>query len=182
MEESINKIFLKIKSLIREYSSKFVFSLGMGGLLAIYIIELCRMKVIPVLKETEDLYEIFVNLNIVDINVIEIYIIAISIVAIISSPLLSKKDLKRSYEVFFLITVFVFEIICFMSMVINKDINKLFIVGTTITSIYLVWIFIDILKIIYAWIKIDKSVEKQVDVAKLTFIWAIIAFILGLLR
>lgn len=151
--EYINQLFLKSKLLIEHYGSKATFSFGMGGILSIYIIESCRMKIIPILKGKEDLYNFFIESNITEINVIEIYIIVISIIAIISSPLLSKKDLKRSFEVFMLIILFIFEIICFMDMIIHKDISKLFIIGTMITSIYLVWIIIDILKIIYLWIK-----------------------------
>lgn len=182
MLESINQFFKKIKSFIRDYGSKFAFSLGMGGILAIYIIEKCKIKLIPVLKDTEHLYQFFLDNNITEINTIEIYILIISIIAIISSPLLSKKDSKRSIEVFIFITLFIFELVSVMSMIIYKDISKLFILGTIIISIYLVWIVMDILKIIYSWTKLDKSSEKQVDVAKLTFIWAIIAFILGVLR
>lgn len=178
----ISQFLKKIQLLIKNYGSKFTLSIGIGGVLALYIIEICRIKLIPILNRKEALYKFFVDNNITEINKFEICILIISIAAIIASPLLSKKDLKRDYEVLAFIILFIFELASFMSIIVYKDITEVFILVTTIMSFYLVWIGIDILKIIYGWSKIDRSAEKQVDVAKLTFIWAVIAFILGALR
>lgn len=174
--------FKKTKLSIKNYGYKFMFSLGVGGLLALYIIELCRIKLITNLNWEEYFHDFIIYNNINRISYIEICILITSIISIVSAPLLSKRDSKRNFEVIFFIILSVFELICFMSMLVQQEINNMFILGTTITSIYIVWITIDILKIIYTWTKIDKSAEKQVDVSKLTFIWAIIVFIIGILR
>ncbi|MBP2098048.1 hypothetical protein [Enterococcus rivorum] len=178
----IQKYLLVVQSIVKKYGSKFVFSLGLGGLFSLYIIEFFRMKVIPKLENLKEIHEVLGENNISSITSLEIIILVVCIVSLISAPLLSKNDSKRSYEVVAFIVLLFFELIAILSVLVSKEINNLFIVGTTILSIYFVWLMIDILKITYAWTKIDKTAEKQIDVTKLTLIWAIIVFLLGMFR
>lgn len=172
---------MKIKLAIKNHASKIVFSLGMGGILALYIVEFCRIRIIPNLKNPENLSEFLLDNNLIMIHPIEVVILISSIVAIILAPLLKSQNAK-TIKMFSLIVFLFFELIAFMSVMVYQEISLVFILSTTITSIYLIWIAMDILQIIYNWIKIDKKIEEQVDVVKLTFILAIIAFLLGLLR
>lgn len=178
----IKVLFWRIKYLLKKYSGKGAFSIGIGGLISLFIIEYCRFKLIPFFTGTNALYNFIVDNKLEDITNIEFIIMFISIIAIIFAPLLTKRNSKKMFKLTFIVLLLFFESVCFVSIIINPSITKPFILLTTITFISLVWFSIDILKVIYSWTKIDKSKENQVDVTKLTFIWAIIVFILGLLR
>ena len=62
--------------------------------------------------------------------------------------------------------------------------NKLFIFSIVllISMVILMYILINVFRNIYNWLKIDKSKDKQIDVAKLTFVWGIIIFLYSLLK
>ena len=180
--KSISRFFSKMESLFEKYGVRGALSIGIGGIISLYIIEYCRINLLPVLGGTDVLYKFIVDNNITSINKIEVFIMFISIIAIISAPLLTKRNSKKRFEIFLIVILLSLELVCFMSVIIYQYINTLFILGTSITVIYLVWFSIDVLKEIYFWTRINKSKEDQVDVTKLTFIWAIIVFILGLSR
>jgi hypothetical protein len=182
MMKNISELFLKVKSLFEKYKSRGALSIGIGGIISLYIIEYCRINLLPVLDGTNVLYNFIIDRNITGINKIEVFIMCVSIVAIISAPLLAKRNSKKGIEIFLIIMLLFFELASFMSVIIYQYITILFILMTTITAIYLVWFVIDVLQIIYDWTRINNSDENKVDVTKLTFIWAIIAFILGFLR
>ncbi|MDQ0149615.1 hypothetical protein ACFO6R_16100 [Eubacterium multiforme] len=180
MKMKYNRNFSKILSVIKNNLSKGVFSLGMGGLVAIYFIEFCRIRIIPNLKSiNSNFYEVFITNNMIHIDTIELYGIIISIILIMIAPLLREKE---NLTICFFIVIIFIESVSFMSVFVHQSITKLFILGTILTSVYLIWFIIDILKSIYNWIHIEKSSKNQVDVTKLTFIWAIIIFLIGLLR
>lgn len=176
MRNKIEKYLFKMRN-----SSKTIFSIGLGGLFSLYIIQLCRVKLLPFIKEQGELSEIAISMGGASINSIEIFILLVSLTAIISAPLLSEKSSKGSKQVFILVILIFFNLMTFMSIVIQQQVNTIFIISITIASIYLVRIGLDILKIIYNWTKQDKKVDDQPDVAKLTLIWAVIAFILGIM-
>lgn len=180
--ENVSRLFFRIKSLFEKYAVRGSLSIGIGGIISLYIIEYCRGNLLYTFDGTNNLYEFIIDQNIISINNIEVFIMGISIIALISAPLLTKRNSKKSFEIFLIVILLFFELVCFMSVIIHQDITVLFILGTTITVIYLVWFLIDVLKIIYFWTRISNSEENKVDVSKLTFIWAIIAFILGFFR
>lgn len=182
MEKNYEYFLLKLKELIRIYASKFIFSLGVGGLISLYVTELFRIKLLPYLNGVDEIYNVLMNLNIKGINFIEPFILIISLILIISAPLFSKNFSGKTLKLVFLILTFGLEIISCISVFIKGEISNSFILMNIIIFTYFVWLIIDILKIIYSWSRIDKLSENQVDVTKLTLIWAIIAFLLGLLK
>lgn len=181
MDKYVKHIFLSIKSIIKDYGSRFIFSVGVGGIFALYLIEFCRVRILPNISNIDIMHGSGNHLEVMKIHPMEVFIFLISIISIMISPLLSKKK-SKIIRIFSLIVVLFMELVSFMSIIVYQEISSLFIVWTMIMSVYLIWIAIDILKVIYNWLKINKESEEQVDIAKLTFIWAIIAFILGLLK
>lgn len=176
----IGEIFLKMKACLKKCRVREAISIGIGGLISVYIIEYCRLNLIPALNGRNIVYQFIVDRNITSINKIEIFIILVSIIAIIYAPLLAKNS-SKDFEMFLGIILMFMEIVCFMSVVMYEYITTIFILGTTITVIYLLWFIMGVLKEIYFWTRIEKSEYNQVDVTKLTFIWAVIVFILGLI-
>ncbi|MGL9921168.1 hypothetical protein [Enterococcus sp. DIV1758] len=172
----------KTQFVIKRFGSKFVFSLGLGGLISLYIVEFFKVKMLPHLNNFNKLHEVLADNNILSIGNIEIIIFIVSMVSIISAPLLSLNDSKKNYSVVGLIILLFVEMVAVLSVCVSQQIGNLFIVCTTILCVYLIWLLLDILKIAYAWTKIDKTEKNQIDVAKLTFIWAIIVFLLGLFK
>ncbi|WP_294364483.1 hypothetical protein [uncultured Clostridium sp.] len=49
------------------------------------------------------------------------------------------------------------EVICFMSVVVHQKITDLFVIGTTLLSIFITWLIIDILRHIKCWFKKDEE-------------------------
>ena len=49
------------------------------------------------------------------------------------------------------------EVICFMSVVVHQKITDLFVIGTTLLSIFITWLIIDILRHIKRWFKKDEE-------------------------
>ncbi|MDU5695360.1 hypothetical protein [Clostridium sp.] len=142
------EIFLKIKLLVKEYAGMLLASIGIGGLIALYIIECCRTKVIPVLNEI-DIYKIFNDKNVISVSEMEVYIFFIGLIVIILSPILIFNDLRIGVGISFSLLLLLFEYTIFWSVIINRDITTLFIGWTTFTSIYLVFLSIYILKCLF---------------------------------
>lgn len=172
----------KTRFIIEKFGSKFVFSLGLGGLASLYIVEFFKMKILPNLISFNEISKFLAENNIFDIGTMEVLIFIVSMVSIISAPLLSVNDSQNNYNVVGLIVLIFIEIISVLSICARHKIGYLFIISTTIFSVYLVWLLIDILKIAYSWTKIDKSEKNQIDVTKLTFIWTVIVFLVGLFK
>ncbi|EGS5728769.1 hypothetical protein I9Y33_002280 [Clostridium perfringens] len=177
-----NEFLLKSKDLIEKYSSKFIFSLGLAGLITLYITTFCSIKLNQYLKWSDHIYNIITSKNIEGPIYIEQFILIISIISIMAAPLLNKKFSKSFWKIFFFNFISFVEIISFVSIFIKGEINNLFIISTIITFTYLIWIIIDILKFIDKWIRIKKSSENQFDLVKLTFIWGMILFLIVFLK
>ncbi|MFQ8921933.1 MAG: hypothetical protein ACLR60_08570 [Clostridium paraputrificum] len=155
MRNIFTEIFLKIKLLIKEYAGILLASIGIGWLIALYIIGYCRNKVIPVLNEI-DIYKIFNDKNVISVSESESVILFIVLILIILSPLLIFKNLRIAGSISFGISLLLLEYIVFWSVIIDKDITTIFIEWTTFTSIYLVFLSIYILKHIFRRKSINK--------------------------
>jgi len=68
---------------------------------------------------------------------------------------------------------------CFVVIIVRGELTALATGVIWLSLAYISWLGIEVLKAIYRWLIIDKGKENQFDVAKLTFIWVIIAFVLG---
>lgn len=94
---------------------------------------------------------------------------------------LNKSDKTKS-----LILLFIFSIVLGMigitAVVFSQNKLFLFSIVLLISMVILMYILINVFRNIYNWLKIDKSKDKQIDVAKLTFVWGIIIFLYSLLK
>lgn len=169
---------IKLKSI--DFSSWFL-SVGIGGLVTLYIIDICKLKLLPYFEETGNLVEQVKALNITTISITEIVILLLSILAILLSPLLKMGSRSKEIKIFTLIALFVLEVSSLLSIIIQHRINSYFIIFTLLFSILCFRILVQGISALNKWVRISKEDKKQVDVAKLTFIWAIIIALINLL-
>jgi hypothetical protein len=170
-----SEIWLSFKN-IKILTTSNIISMGLGGLITIYIVNLFRFN----------LSSLNINIPIgIEENLrprtLEIGIFLFSIIAILSSPLLSQKieqDKYKPFKIIVLIFLIIANLASFMTAIAQNNINNTFIVLLLALSICVIKLILKFFILAYEWILMKDKVT-QVDVAKVTLIWAIIAFILG---
>ena len=154
-----------------------ILSFGIGSISYFYLINYLQRNIFDKVKSYLENVD---NINIIQVN--NIGYLVVGFIFIVLSVLFLNKSEKTKI----LILLFIFSIILGMTgitaVVISQ--NKLFIFSIVllISMVILMYILINVFRNIYNWLKIDKSKDKQIDVAKLTFVWGIIIFLYSLLK
>lgn len=146
-------MFSKLKSIIINNIGQFLSSLGIGGFLSLFIIEKVRVNFKLPLEKIKNIYDMYGS----TITNLELYILLISILLLIISPILSKNITKTRWKIFVINDLILLEVICFISVVVHQKITDLFVIGTTLLSIFITWLIIDILRHIKCWFKKDEE-------------------------
>lgn len=146
-------MFSKLKSIIINNIGQFLSSLGIGGFLSLFIIEKVRVNFKLPLEKIKNIYDMYGS----NITNLELYILLISILLLIISPILSKNITKTRWKIFVINNLILLEVICFMPVVVHQKITDLFVIGTTLLSIFITWLIIDILRHIKRWFKKDEE-------------------------
>ena len=181
-ERELDKLFRKIFSskivkFIKEDLAFIILSFGIGSISYFYLINYLQRNIFDKVKSYLENVD---NINIIQVNNIG-YLVVGFIFIVLSVLFLNKSEKTKS-----LILLFIFSIVLGMigitAVVISQ--NKLFIFSIVllIYMVILMYILINVFRNIYNWLKIDKSKDKQIDVAKLTFVWGIIIFLYSLLK
>lgn len=95
--------------------------------------------------------------------------------------IIGNRDIKlKNLYVMMFSPVLIMIIIYFF---LKPEVNVVFVITVFLMVIWIVWVLLDFIIAVYKWLWISKDDrdKKQIDVAKLTFIWAIIIFIYGIL-
>lgn len=183
-ERELDKLFRKIFSskivkFIKEDLAFIILSFGIGSISYFYLINYLQRNIFDKVKSYLENVD-NININIIQVNNIG-YLVVGFIFIVLSVLFLNKSEKTKS-----LILLFIFSIVLGMigitAVVISQ--NKLFIFSIVllISMVILMYILINVFRNIYNWLKIDKSKDKQIDVAKLTFVWGIIIFLYSLLK
>lgn len=146
-------MFSKLKFIIINNIGQFLSSLGIGGFLSLFIIEKVRVNFKLPLEKIKNIYDMYGS----NITNLELYILLISILLLIISPILSKNITKTRWKIFVINNLILLEVICFMPVVVHQKITDLFVIGTTLLSIFITWLIIDILRHIKRWFKKDEE-------------------------
>lgn len=181
-ERELDKLFRKIFSskivkFIKEDLAFIILSFGIGSISYFYVINYLQRNIFDKVKSYLENVD---NINIIQVNNIG-YLVVGFIFIVLSVLFLNKSEKTKS-----LILLFIFSIVLGMigitAVVISQ--NKLFIFSIVllISMVILMYILINVFRNIYNWLKIDKSKDKQIDVAKLTFVWGILIFLYSLLK
>ena len=154
---------------------QFVFSIGMGSLLTGYLF-------LRYVSKTVSLKDKILKMVYPDGAIDERAVFFISIVilsgmyALFVAPLLFQNSKWTGIKIAILIFAFFAIFIGVVIVVVTGKISLFCTVVFWMSLIYVCWISIDVLKAIYNWVKTS---EGSFDLAKMTFIWGVIVFILG---
>lgn len=162
-----------------------LFAISIGGFLSLYIVNYLNFVVLPFyekgLTEQKSKFEIFASKLSKSYIIVFSISLLISIIALILIPLAIKGI--NSYDKVIGISACILVILLFVEFIISISTNKI-----TEQFIFILWGFLFILilqierisKTIYKWLQ--KDTKKDFDIAKLTFVWGVIATILTLLN
>ena len=181
---SISKLLRR--KIERSVVAKFILSIGIGILIALFFIVRLRMGV---LRLTSLLDEALANealqssvwgMTQFHLREWEAALLLFALCVIFIAPFVLSKGKKIFSVVSFIVLVFsnFFGLILSLA---QGDIGTFQAVLMILLCIQLVWISISGIEVIYQWLTVPKAREVQVDVAKLTLVWAVIVFILGLI-
>lgn len=157
-------------------------ALGIGGIVYFYLIGRIREYVRFVATQT-GYYLSNASLDEISFRIPteqDTMIVAVSIILLLTCPLLIQEKRKAGYMLGLLFVLIVVNMVGLITSFGTGEINSF--VGKSIWMLfsYFIWLFIQFLKIVYNWLLIDEK-KKKIDVAKMTLIWTIIAFLLGVI-
>ena len=180
-ERELDKLFRKIfdNKIMKNIKDDITFillSLGVGSISYFYLINYLQKNIVNKVKDFMD--------NIDTVSAVSYnntgYLIAGFMIIILSILFLNKSRRTRYLILFFIASIFFGGISIFAILILGE---KLFFSILCLLSIsLLIYVLINALENIYGWLKIDKSKDNQIDVAKLTFIWGVIIFLYNLLK
>ena len=181
-EGELDKVFRRIFSIkmvkfIKEDLAFIILSFGIGSISYFYLINYLQRNIFVKVKSYLE--------NIDNINNIQLnntgYLLVGFIFVILSVLFLNKSEKTKSLILLFILSI-VFGMIGITAVIISQNKLFLFSIVLLLSIVVLIYILINVFRNIYNWLKIDKSKDKQIDVAKLTFVWGIIIFLYSLLK
>ena len=181
-ERELDKVFRRIFSIkmvkfIKEDLAFIILSFGIGSISYFYLINYLQRNIFVKVKSYLE--------NIDNINNIQLnntgYLLVGFIFVILSVLFLNKSEKTKSLILLFILSI-VFGMIGITAVIISQNKLFLFSIVLLLSIVVLIYILINVFRNIYNWLKIDKSKDKQIDVAKLTFVWGIIIFLYSLLK
>ena len=156
--------------------SRFLCVGGLGGLLTYMMIELSKTKLLPLHEKVLSLIQEG-QVRELGTGITENIILLVSILVLLAGLVIQEGNKATALKVFCLSVTAMFNMVGVIVTISKGEISLLYIVIVWVSAMYIVWILIDIFKSLYKWITVKDS-ENQVNVAKLTFIWTIIVFVL----
>ena len=181
-ERELDKLFRKIFSskivkFIKEDLAFIILSFGIGSISYFYLINYLQRNIFDKVKSYLENVD---NINIIQVNNIG-YLVVGFIFIVLSVLFLNKSEKTKSLILLFIFSI-VLGMIGIIAVVFSQNKLFLFSIVLLISMVILMYILINVFRNIYNWLKIDKSKDKQIDVAKLTFVWGIIIFLYSLLK
>ena len=156
---------------------KMLFTVGIGGIFSCYLLELSRIKLLPLSEQLQRSIALG-NIPEIHISSLEIMISFISVFAILSAPFFMEGGKKAGKRCLILLCFLFIDFCSLISVIVRGELFHIYIVVVWVSSICFVWMCFEILGVLYRWMKTE-SAGQTIDVVKLTFLWTIIAFILG---
>lgn len=167
----------ELKNLFKVFILKSVMIFFFSGFITIYILNKIKNNFMPIILDKNS----YIN-TISSGNSFESFIILISVILLLCMPLvINFKTFTSKLKLGIMVVISIINIIAYIILISTATMNIFIKCVVYLTVSYLVWLVIDLLIYIYNWLWIPKEKTKQIDVAKLTFIWAIIVFLLNLI-
>lgn len=152
-------------------------AIGIGGLITYYLIEMSRVKLLSL---STKMWGMTVSGDMENIGVgeLETLIFLVSIFALFIAPLFIQWDKKAGMKILILFLAGFAVVSSGIVAIIQGEVLPACMIIAWLSFSYIVWFILGILKILYSWIKAGTT-DSQFDMVKLTFIWTVIAFIIG---
>lgn len=156
---------------------KSLLSIGIGGILSWYgitqYISYVRFSQTKI-AELEKIEELFDWPAILFLSTV----LLIGIFSLFAAPLLSQKkgSFLQGVEIALVLLSFIIIILGVVVCGVTEKITLFCTVTVWLSVVYISWVTIDILQIIYRWLKVE---DGSFDLAKMVFIWGIVGFIIG---
>lgn len=161
----------------KKYIQKGLLSIGIGGILSWYgltqyvsNIPFLQTK-IPELLKIEDVFDWSAILFLSTVLLIGVF-------SLFAAPLLSQKKgtFLQGIKIALLLLSFLSIILGIVVCSVTAKVTLFCAVAIWLSIVYICWIMIDILQIVYHWLKTE---DGSFDLAKMVFIWGIVGFIIG---
>lgn len=176
----------KINKIRRLLTYKLLISVIISGILTnFFIIKLDKYLDI-IVNQKERIFEC--NL----VNLLLLIIVMISFILLIWFPyiiMFSKNDNKQKIRYYLLGLTVSLSLYLYLYLLYYKKISFIIVIGVYLSVIYFVYVLLEALEVVYSWLwetsyikgnKVKKK-YKKIDTKKLSLLWAIIIFVLGIL-
>lgn len=179
----IKEILNKIRSLL---VYKLLISVIISGILTNFFIIKLYGYLDVIVNQKERIFEC--NL----VNLLLLIIAMISFILLICFPyiiMFSKNDNKQKIRYYLLGLTVSLSLYLYLYLLYYKKISFIIVIGVYLSVIYFVYVLLEVLEVVYSWLwetsyikgnKVKKK-YKKIDTKKLSLLWAIIIFVLGIL-
>ena len=165
------------REMIMHKVGKWFMIIGIAGLLSLYFIEWCRWNLVP-LAEKIKLVAVRENYLEFHTEFIEGGIATFSIFALFAAPSLVRWDSRSAINVTLLLLAIVIDAAAIISVIAKGEIFEYYVLVIVLSMCIYVKNVLEMIQKLYHWITTG-SEENHNDIVKMTFIWTIIAFIIG---
>ena len=167
------------REMIMHKVGKWFMIIGIAGLLSLLFIEWSRWNLVP-LAEKINLVAVSENYHEFHTEFIEVGIATFSIFTLFAAPSLVRWDSRSAINVTLLLFAIVIDIAAIISVIARGEIFETYIIMIVLSMCIYVKNILEITQKLYYWITTG-SEENHYDIVKMTFIWTIIAFIIGMI-
>ena len=165
------------REMIMHKVGKWFMIIGIAGLLSLFFIEWSRWYLVP-LAEKINLVAVSENYHEFHTEFIEGGIATFSIFALFAAPSLVRWDSRSAINVTLLLFAIVIDAAAIISVIAKGEIFENYVLVIVLSMCIYVKNVLEMIQKLYHWITTG-SEENHYDIVKMTFIWTIIAFIIG---
>lgn len=166
------------REMIMHKVGKWFMIIGIAGLLSLLFIEWSRWNLVP-LSEKINLVRVSEIYREFQIEFIEGGIATVSIFTLFTAPSLIRWDNNRSViNVSLLLLAIIADVAGIIAVITRGEIFENYVIVIVLSMCIYVKNILEMIQKLYHWITTE-SEENHYDIVKMTFIWTIIAFIIG---
>lgn len=165
------------REMIMHKVGKWFMIIGIAGVLSLLFVEWSRWNLVP-LSEKIKLIALSQNYHEFQTEFIEGVIATISIFTLFAAPSLVRWDNRSVINVSLLLLAIIADVAGIIAVITRGEIFENYVIVIVLSMCIYVKNILEMIQKLYHWITTE-SEENHYDIVKMTFIWTIIAFIIG---
>lgn len=150
---------------------------GLGSFMGVYLIELSKIKLLPLAQELERIILLGYLPN-VTIEICEPVMVFVGVCTLFAFPLYFDTGRARKIKINILFFLLILDLAGIITVIVRGELFFLYLLLVWASSVFAVLLLLDALELVYCWVKIRED-QESFDLVKLTFLWTIVAFVLG---